>query len=75
LAEKAQKKEQHQQQLQKNKKKKAAKSNTNTQVKTENGTSSVTGDINSVGNIKKSAPKHQTATFTHSRPARKGKYF
>jgi hypothetical protein len=74
VAEQAQKKEQQQQQLQK-KKKKGAKSNTSTQVKTENGTTSVTGGINNVGNIKKAAPKHQTESFTHSRPARKGIYF
>lgn len=69
LADQAQKKEQQQQHLQK-KKKKAAKSNTSTQIKTENGTTSVTGGINN-DNIKKVAPKHQNATFTHSRPARK----
>jgi hypothetical protein len=75
LVEQAQRKEQQQQQLQKNRKKKAAKSNTSTQVKTENGTTSVTGGIDSVGNIKKVAPKDQTATFTPSRPVRKGTYF
>jgi hypothetical protein len=74
LAEQAQKKEQQQQQLQKNKKKKAAKSNTSTQVKKENGTTSVAGGTDSVSNIKKLAPKHQTATFTQSRPTRKGIY-
>jgi DNA-binding protein H-NS len=75
LAEQAHKKEQQQQQLQKNKKKKATKSNTNTQVKNENGTTNATGGIDSVSSIKKMAPKHQTATITQSRPARKGTYF
>lgn len=69
LAEQAQKKEQQKQQLQK-KKKKAAKSNNSTQVKTENGTTSVTGG-NNVGDVKKAAPKYQNETFTHSRPTRK----
>jgi hypothetical protein len=75
LAEQAQKKEQQQQQLQKNKKKKATKSNTSTQVEKENGTTSVAGGIDSVSNVKKLAPKHQTATFTQSTLTRKGMYF
>lgn len=61
LAEQAQKKEQQQQQqFQKNKKKKAAKSNSSTQMKAENGVTTVTRGAESIANIKKVAPEHQT---------------
>jgi hypothetical protein len=79
LAEQAHKKEQQQkqqQQSQKNKKKKKkktpAKSNDSTQVKTENGTTNVTGDGDNIRNLKKVAPKHHTCN--HSKPVRKGTY-
>ena len=72
MAEQAQKKEQQQQQSQKNKKKKAAKSNSSTQMKAENGVTTVTRGAESIANIKKVAPGHQTVNFAYSRPIRKG---
>jgi len=70
LAEQAQKKEQ--QQSQKNKKKKAAKSNSSTQMKAENGVTTVTRGAESIADIKKVAAEHQTVNFTCSRLVRKG---
>lgn len=72
MAEQAQKKEQQQQQSQKNKKKKAAKSNSTTQMKAENGATTVTRGAENIANIKKVAPEHQTVNFAYSRPVRKG---
>lgn len=74
MAEQAQKKEQQQQQQQsqKNKKKKAAKSNSSTQVKAENGVTTVTRGADSIANVKKVAPEHPTVNFSYSRPVRKG---
>lgn len=73
LAEQAQKKEQQQQQQQsqKNKKKKAAKSNSSTQVKAENGVTTVTRGADGIANVKKVAPEHPTVNFSYSRPVRK----
>ena len=74
MAEQAQKKErqQQQQQSQKNKKKKAVKSNSSTQMKAENGVTTVTRGAESIANIKKVAPGHQTVNFAYSRPISKG---
>jgi len=72
LAEQAQKKEQQQQQSQKNKKKKAAKSNSSTQMKAENGVTTVTRGAESIANIKKVASEHQPVYFACSSPVRKG---
>jgi len=71
LAEQAQKKEQQQQQSQKNKKKKAAKSNSSTQMKAENGVTTVTRGAESIANIKKVASEHQPVYFACSSPVRK----
>jgi hypothetical protein len=72
LTEQVQKKEQQQQQSQKNKKKKAAKSNSSTQVKAENGVTSVTRGIDNTANVKKVAPEHHDVNCAYSRPGRKG---
>jgi hypothetical protein len=71
LAAQAQKKEQQQQQSQKKKKKKAAKSNSSTQVKAENGVTSITRRVDTIPNLKKVAPDCDV-NCAYSRPVRKG---